>query len=78
MDRFTANDGRNIRFQVTDNYSEKPRIRHGEETIGRFLHFYNDDTGEFIKMKRIWGTYDEMQFITQIYAKEVFEKPDEE
>ena len=73
MDRFTANDGRIISFKVTDNYSEKPRIRNGEETIGRFLHFYNDDTGEFIKMKRIWGTYDEMQNISAIDAKSQFE-----
>lgn len=73
MDRFTANDGRNIRFRVTDNYSEKPKPIHGEDKIGRFLHFYNDDTGEFIKMKRIWGTYDEMQNISAIDAKSHFE-----
>ena len=74
MDRFTANDGRNISFKVTDTYSEKPRISHGEETIGRFLYFYNADTGEFIKMKRIWGTYDEMQNISPIDAQRNFEK----
>lgn len=71
MGSFIAKDGRTISFKVTDNYSEKPKMIRGEEKIGRFIHYY-DDKGEFIKMEPVWGTYDEMQFVTPIYAKEVF------
>ena len=38
-----------------------------------FIHFY-DDEGEFIKMERIYGDYDDMQNISPIDAKQLFEK----
>ena len=71
MDSFVSNDGRTIVFKITDNYSEKPKMIHGEEYIGRFIHFYEND--DAIKMRRIWGTYDKMQNISAIDAKAYFE-----
>lgn len=73
MESFITDDGKTIYYRVVDNYSEKPRIIRGVEKIGRFIHYY-DEKQEFIKMSPIWGTYDEMQFITPILAKEEFER----
>ncbi len=56
---------------ITDNFSEKPKMIRGKEKIGRFINYYND-TGKFIKMQRIWGTYDEMQNISPTVAKDYF------
>ena len=73
MESFIANDGRVIYYKVVDNYSEKPVVRKGVEKIGRYIH-YCDDKGEFIKMERIYGDYDDMQNISPIVAKQHFEK----
>lgn len=73
MEKFIANDGRCIYYKVVDNYSEKPVIRKGVEKIGRFIHYF-DEKGEFIKHKRIYGEYDEMQNISPIVAKQYFEQ----
>ena len=73
MDQFIANDGRTIDYKVVDNYSEKPVVRKGVERIGRYIHYY-DEKGEFIKMERIYGEYDDMQNISAIVAKRHFEK----
>ena len=73
MENFVANDGRVIYYKVVDNYSEKPVVRKGVEKIGRYIHYY-DDKGEFIKMERIYGDYDDMQNISPIVAKQHFEK----
>ena len=73
MNNFIAKDGRTISFQITDNYSEKPKMVRGKEKIGRFINFY-DERGMFIKMTRIWGTFDEMQNVTPCDAKKHFEE----
>lgn len=73
MERFIADDGRTICYNIVDNYSEKPVVRNGVEKIGRYIHYY-DDKGEFIKMERIYGDYDDMQNISSIDAKQHFEK----
>ena len=73
MEKFIANDGRCIYYKVVDNYSEKPVIRKGVEKIGRFIHYF-DEKGEFIKLERIYGEYDEMKNISQIVAKQYFEQ----
>ena len=72
MEKFIANDGRTIYYKVVDNYSEKPVIRKGVEKIGRYIYYY-DAKGEFIKMERIFGEYDDMQNITPIDARQHFE-----
>lgn len=72
MDQFIENDGRTIDYKVVDNYSEKPVVRKGVERIGRYIHYY-DEKGEFIKMERIYGEYDDMQNISAIVAKRHFE-----
>lgn len=73
MNSFITNEGKNIYYKVVDNYSEKVRIVDGVEKIGRFIYFYNDKD-DFIKLERIYGDYDEMQNISPIYAKAVYEK----
>lgn len=76
MNSFIADDGNAIYYKVVDNYSEKLRISHGVETIGRFIHYYNDKN-EFIKMKRVWGTFGEMQNISTILARDCYYGTDE-
>ena len=73
MNSFITNEGKNIYYKVVDNYSEKVRIVDGVEKIGRFIYFYNGKD-DFIKLERIYGDYDEMQNISPIYAKAVYEK----
>lgn len=73
MERFIVDDGRTIFYKVVDNYSEKPVVRNGVEKIGRYIHYY-DDNGDFIKMERIWGDYDDMQNVSPIDAQRNFEK----
>ena len=73
MGSFIIEEGKTIYYKVVDNYSEKVRFVDGVERIGRYIYFYNDKEA-FIKSERIYGDYDEMQNISPIYAKEIYEK----
>lgn len=73
MNNFIANDARIIYYKIVDNYSEKTIVRKKVEKITRYIHYY-DDNGEFIKMKKIYGNYDDMQNISSFDAKQYFEK----
>ena len=73
MGSFIIEESKTIYYKVVDNYSEKTRVVNGVERIGRYIYFYNDKD-EFIKSERIYGDYDEMQNISPIYAKEIYEK----
>ncbi|MBQ8146432.1 MAG: hypothetical protein IJ039_06570 [Clostridia bacterium] len=73
MDKFITDDGQIIFYKVVDNYSEKVKVVNGIEKIGRRIYFYNDKEN-FINSERVYGDFDEMQNISHIYAKEVYEK----
>jgi len=73
MEKFLANDGKTIYYKVVDNYSEKVRVVNGVEKVGRYIYFY-DEKQDLIKWERVYGEYDEMQNISPIYAKEIYEK----
>lgn len=73
MGSFIIEEGKTIYYKVVDNYSEKVRVVNGVERIGRYIYFYNDKE-DFIKSERIYGDYDEMQNISPVYAKAVYEK----
>lgn len=73
MGSFIIGEGKTIYYKVVDNYSEKARVVNGVERIGRYIYFYNDKE-DFIKSERIYGDYDEMQNISPVYAKAVYEK----
>lgn len=75
MNQFVAENGDAIYYEVEDNYSERPKIVHGVEKIGRYIYYY-DSQGQYIKFKRIYGEYDAMQNISPMYAKQVFEMAD--
>lgn len=72
---FVSNDGKIIYYKVVDNYSEKIKIINGVEKIGRYIYFYNEKE-DFIKWKRIYGEFDEMQNISPLVAKASYEKDD--
>ena len=73
MEKFLANDGKTIYYKVVDNYSEKVRVVNGVEKVGRYIYFY-DEKQDLIKWERVYGEYDEMQNISPIYAKDIYEK----
>ena len=73
MEKFLGNDGKTIYYKVVDNYSEKVRVVNGVEKVGRYIYFY-DEKQDLIKWERVYGEYDEMQNISPIYAKEIYEK----
>ena len=73
MEKFLANDGKTIYYKVVDNYSEKVRVVNGVEKVGRYIYFY-DEKQDLIKWERVYGEYYEMQNISPVYAKAVYEK----
>ncbi len=73
MESFITDDGKTIYYKVVDNYSEKVKVIKGIEKIGRRIYFYNDKEN-FINSERIYGDFDEMQNISPVYAKAVYEK----
>lgn len=73
MESFITDDGKTIYYKVVDNYSEKVKVINGIEKIGRRIYFYNDKEN-FINSERIYGDFDEMQNISPVYAKAVYEK----
>ena len=70
---FITEEGETIYYKVVDNYSEKVKIINGVEKIGRYIYFYNEKE-DFIKWRRIYGEFDEMQNVSPIVAKETYEK----
>ena len=73
MEWFITDDVKTIYYKVVDNYSEKVKVINGIEKIGRRIYFYNDKE-DFINSERVYGDFDEMQNISHIHAKEVYEK----
>ena len=73
MNSFITNEGKTIYYKVVDNYSEKVRAVKGVEKTGRYIYFY-DEKQNLLKWKRIYGEYDEMQNVSTIMAKELYEK----
>lgn len=73
MGYFISNEGKQIYYEITDNYCEKAKVICEKEKIGRYIYFY-DDKKNLIKTVRIYGTYDEMQNISSMAAKRYFEK----
>ena len=73
MDGMFEYDGKDIYYRITDNYNERPRIVKGIEKIGRYLNFYDDNLNP-LGVRRIYGTYDEMNNIHSQYAKREYEE----
>lgn len=61
-------EDKTIFYSITDNWSEKPKVIHGIEKIGRFLNYY-DAQGNSLGLFRVYDEYDKLQNISAVDAE---------
>ena len=64
-------DGQIVQYTISDNYSQKPKVICGVETISRNILFF-DNNGTSLGMNVMYGDYDEMQNISPATVKEYY------